>query len=80
MKTADRMLLAALVAGVWALVVLNILNQPAYALSIAASDIDGLEYYVNDIVEDCSVRGEVYVYEISGSEGYGELESARINC
>jgi len=48
----------------------------ALALSIDASDIDGLTYYIEDTVEDCSVSGEVYLY----SEQYGEIEGGSISC
>ena len=80
MNTLDRILLAALVTGVWASIGVILLKQPAYALSIDASDIDGLEYFIVNVVEICRVRGDVYVYGVAGSEGYGEIDSARIRC
>jgi len=48
----------------------------AWALSIDADDIDGLTYYIEYTVENCTVRGEVYLY----SEQYGEIEGGSISC
>lgn len=55
------------------------------ALSIDASEIDGLRYYVRNIVDDCSVNGtgygnlsstSVYIYDLDS--GYGDLEDGSI--
>ena len=34
------------------------------------------KYSIRTIIEDCSVKGDVYIY----SENYGELDSGRIYC
>ncbi len=48
----------------------------ALALSIDADDIDGLESFIENVVEDCSVQGEAYIY----SREYAELEGVSISC
>ncbi len=59
MKTIDRLILGALVVGIWALVAIQVTSHtPAYAASYAASidagDIVGLKTFVKDVVvKDC---------------------------
>jgi hypothetical protein len=79
MTRTDRVLLSLLVVALWALVlVVGGDAKPAYGIYIDASDVDGLEDFIEDVVEDCDVSGEVYVYDPEG--GYGELESVTIDC
>ena len=80
MKAIDRTIIGTLAVGVWLLLVVLSTNRVSYALSIDASDIDGLRSYVTNVVEDCSVEGEVYVYDVSGSEGYGNITSGNLSC
>ena len=80
MNVIDRTILSTLTIGIWVLLIGLYIDRPSYALSIDASDIGNLRHYVENIVEDCSVSGQVYVYEISGSEGYGQLNSSSISC
>ncbi len=55
MKTIDRLILGALVVGIWALVAIQVTSPtPAYAASIDAGDIVGLKTFVKDVVvKDC---------------------------
>jgi len=77
MKTIDRIILSFIAVGIWtSIFMFNTHSEDAYALSIDASDIDGLEYYIEDIVEDCTVSGQVYVYDGE----YGDIQSASISC
>ena len=77
MKTLDRVILGVMTAGIWTAIAMFYLHPTdAIALSIDASDIDGLEYFIENIIEDCTVGGEVYLY----SERYGEIESGQISC
>jgi len=81
MKLIDRILVCVLALGIWAWVFLSFFSaSPLFALYIGTDDVDGLKSYVEDVVEDCKVKGEVYVYEIYGGEGYGNISSAQISC
>ena len=72
MTTLDRVLIASLSIGVWVLFT-HLAIQSAFAQGLDRRD-------VQRIVENCSVSGDVYVYEISESDGYGEISSADISC
>jgi len=78
MKTIDRLILGALAVGVWALIAIQVTSHtPAYAAaSIDADEVYGLRSFVERVVEDCSVSGEVFIY----SKEYGSLESVSISC
>ena len=77
MKTIDRLIMGALATGVWVLVAIQITSSaPAFAIDIDADDIYGLESFIEDVVEDCSVQGEAYIY----SREYAELEGVSISC
>jgi len=79
MKTIDRIILGFIAVGLWtSIFMFNAHPRDAYALSIDASDIDGLDYYIEGIVEDCTVSGSVYIYDRDG--GYGDIESTSISC
>ena len=74
MTYIDRILIAALVVGVWVLVAVTLTSSPVQA--------EGQEMNrraVRRIVEGCRVSGEVtgtvYVY----SERYGSLENAELS-
>jgi len=56
MKTIDRIILGSIAVGLWtSIFMFNTHPRDAYALSIDASDIDGLTYYIEDVVEDISI-------------------------
>lgn len=77
MKFIDRLIIGVLAAGIWVLVAIQVTSgEPAYALSIDVDDIDGLRYFIEDVVEDCEVEGEAYIY----SREYAELEGVSISC
>ena len=77
MKTIDRIILGFIAVGLWtSIFMFNTHSKDAYALSIDASDIYGLDSYVVNIVENCDVSGYVYVY---GGE-YGNIQGAYIGC
>jgi hypothetical protein len=77
MKTIDRAIMATLAAGIWtAILTFYLQSNSVHALSISADDIDDLEYAVENIVENCSVSGQVYMH----SAEYGDIESATIDC
>ena len=79
MTRTDRIIIGLLLVGVWALTLVTVFDaKPAYAIYIDASEIDGLEDLIREVVEGCNVSGEVYIYDLEN--GYGELESARIDC
>jgi len=81
MKLIDRILVCVLAIGIWAWVFLSFFSaSPLFALYVSADEVDGLASYVEDVVEDCEVYGSVYLYEVSGDEGYGQISSAGISC
>ncbi len=81
MKLIDRILVCVLALGIWVWVFLSFFSaSPLFALYVSADDVDGLTSYVEDVVEDCQVSGQVYVYDVSGGEGYGNISSAQISC
>jgi len=56
MKTIDRIILGFIAVGLWtSIFMFNTHPRDAYAISIDASDIDGLTYYIEDVVEDISI-------------------------
>lgn len=79
MTRTDRVLIGLLVLGVWILVLAADVHPPrAFAAVIDTSEVDGLEDLIEDVVENCNVSGEVYIWDPEG--GYGELESVNIDC
>ena len=83
MKLIDKMLVCVLALGIWAWVFLSFFSaSPLFALSIDidAEDVDGLRSYVQNVVQDCQVNGQVYVHSVFGSDGYGTISSAQISC
>ena len=78
MKTIDRLILGVLSLGVWLLLFQELVDSPLYAQSddVYAGNIYGLEGFIEDVVEDCEVTGDVYLY----SEEYGEIDGAEISC
>ena len=77
MRTLDRVILGFMAMGVWTAIIMIYLHPiKASALSINADEIDGLESFISTVIENCSVGGEVYLYD----EQYGEIESGHISC
>jgi len=59
MKTVDRLILGALVIGVWALVVVQVTPvyadpDPDYTTRVDVSNVDGLKDFIVETVEDCT--------------------------
>lgn len=92
MKMIDRVILVALVVGLWALVLSDIFT-PKTATAIEAYEIDGLKRAIKRVVENCSVEGSVsgsvngtvYIYslpygDIDGGTFEGTLNYATISC
>lgn len=77
MKRVDRIVLVLLAAGVWVLGLGLILHSHS-ATADPPRPVWDIENIVEDVVEDCDVRGEVYIYD--RESGYGEIDSARIDC
>ena len=73
MNAFDRVLLAVLGIGVWTLIAVTLTSS-----SVQAGTQELSRYDVEDIVEDCTVsgdvNGEVYMY----NERNGELEGAQL--
>ena len=68
MKTIDRVILGTLAAGIWAVALSHVL-LPYEANALQSYEIDDFKRAVIRIVENC----DVYVYDIDGGEGYGEI-------
>ena len=72
MKTIDRVILAAIALGLWGQLAVTIFGaSPSMALD--ESDVESI---VKDVVEDCAVRGKVYIYDMPD----GEITGGRIDC
>ena len=54
MKPIDRLILTVLAAGVWVVVGLAVFR----ILANEADDIEGLQTYVQNVIEDCKVEGQ----------------------
>ena len=82
MTRTDRIILCVLAVGVWVLTFVTVFDgDPVHAaaeIQIEASEIDGLRYFITDVVEYCTVTGEVYIYDREG--GHGQLDTASIDC
>jgi hypothetical protein len=77
MKTIDRFILVILAVGVWVIIILQLVTPiKTMAIDIDASDISGLEYFIEDVVEDCQVYGEVSIHD----EYSGEIDGGYISC
>ncbi len=77
MKSIDRLIFGTLAIGVWALIAIQVTTHtPAYAASIDTSEIDGLRSFVGRVVENCSVEGQVYMWD----EESGHLQNSSISC
>lgn len=70
MKSTDRVVVTLLALGIWALVFVLIF-RPDFAGAQR-----NLRPFIESVVEDCRVTGEVYIYGMP----YGEIESGRIHC
>jgi len=71
MKKIDRILVASLVLGVWALVALTLLNSKPVGAQSGLS-----RRAVKRIIEGYTVTGEVYIHGMP----YGSIESGSIDC
>jgi hypothetical protein len=81
MRLTDGILIAVLAGCIMAWVAVTFFStSPIYALSVDAGDVDGLRSYIENVLKDCQVNGEVYVYDLIDSEGFGSISSARIRC
>jgi hypothetical protein len=59
MSLVDRVILSIVGLGIWAWLLISILSSGSlYALSIDASDVDGLRSFVVNVVENCTVDGD----------------------
>ena len=77
MKTIDRLIFGTLAIGVWAVIAIQVTTHtPAYAASIDVSEVDGLRGFVARVVENCSVEGQVYMWD----EETGQLQNSSISC
>lgn len=73
MNNKDRAIMLILAGGVWALVILNFFSS-----SLATAEEPRSRYFIRSAVENCSVSGEVYIYDKQG--GCGEIESGSLSC
>ena len=77
MKTIDRIILSILGIGLWTIVILQLVMPiNTRAIDIDADDIGDLKYFIENVVEDCRVRGEVYMHSVE----YGEIVIGKIVC
>jgi hypothetical protein len=86
MKTLDRVILGSLSVGIWVLSVTFYTHpKDAFAMSVDASDVDGLRHYIRRIVNGCSVDGtgygslsstSIYMYDVEG--GYGDVQDGSV--
>ena len=70
MGRIDRTIVMVLAAGIWGLVVVLTLKP---SVSVAQIDISSV---VEDIVEDCTVSGTVYIHGMP----YGSIVGGSISC
>lgn len=58
MSLIDRVILSVVGLGIWTWICMSIFSSgPLYALSIDASDVDGLTSFIENVVESCTVDG-----------------------
>ena len=81
MAIIDRVLVGTLTVGVWVMIALQLVNTGT-ANAISVTEIYNLNGTIESIVESCSVvvygvSGDVYVYDISDGEGYGNFSSGQ---
>ncbi len=69
MTRLDRIILAVIAAGLWALFLQNT-GGPTQA------EDQRSKRSIEVIIEDCRVTGQVYLY----SDQYGEIERGKIRC
>ncbi len=75
MKSFDRIILSFIAAGIWtSIFMFNTHSWDTYAISV--DEVDDLEFYIQTVVEGCSVSGSVDVYE----HEYGDFADATIGC
>jgi len=77
MKTIDRIILSFIAVGLWtSIFMFNTHPRDVYAFSIDAHDIDGLTSYILNVVNGCTVSGDIYIYDGVN----GDLSGAYISC
>jgi len=75
MKTFDRIILGFIAVGIWtSIVMFNTHSLDANA--IAVDEVDDLEFYIQSVVEECTVSGSVEIEE----QEYGSFSDASIGC
>ena len=75
MKTFDRIILSFIAVGIWtSIFMFNTHSWDAYAISV--DEVDDLEFYIQTVVESCTVSGSVEVEE----HEYGNFSDAVIGC
>jgi hypothetical protein len=58
MTLLDRIIAGSLALGIWIWILMSVLSPASlHALSIDASDVDGLRKFIEKVVEDCTVDG-----------------------
>jgi hypothetical protein len=58
MTLLDRIIAGSLALGIWIWILMSVLSPVSlHALSIDASDVDGLRKFIEKVVEDCTVDG-----------------------
>ncbi len=75
MRRMDRFILGAIAIGIWMAVAMYVFI-PFTANAIDTSDIDDFRRAVRRIVENCSVYGEVSIYDLQS----GEIDGGYISC
>ena len=58
MRLLDRIIFGSLTLGIWVWIIISVLSPDSlHALSIDASDVDGLKSFIERVIEDCTVDG-----------------------
>ncbi|MFB3100871.1 MAG: hypothetical protein ACE1ZM_05445 [Gammaproteobacteria bacterium] len=77
MKSFDRIILSFIAVGIWtSIIMFNTHSRDAFAQTISVDQIDDLEFYIQSVVEGCTVSGSVEVEE----HEYGNFSDAVIGC
>ncbi len=75
MKAFDRIIFSFIAVGIWtSIFMFNTHSMDANA--IAVEEVDDLKYYIQTVVEECTVSGSVEVEE----HEYGSFSDASIGC
>ena len=58
MSLLDRIIFGSLALGIWVWIIISVLSPDSlHALSIDASEVDGLRRFIKKVIEDCTVDG-----------------------